>query len=98
MNLEEGRKLIDDLDSEILTLLNRRATLSRRIGRIKMRAGMPIVDRQREEIVLRRIIRENAGEIDDRALTCIYREILNESRRIQSIVVGEVVVTGDVRT
>jgi chorismate mutase/prephenate dehydratase len=84
MNIEECRKVIDAIDTEILVLLNRRASLSRRVGIIKMGAGLPIVDEVREDIVLRRIVRENPGDIGDRALASIYREILDESRRLQN--------------
>ncbi|HVF30313.1 MAG TPA: chorismate mutase [Pyrinomonadaceae bacterium] len=89
MKLEEGRRIIDAIDTEIMTLLNRRAHISRRIGGIKARAGLPIADANREEDVMRKIIRENEGEIADQALVGIYREILQESRRIQDAVVLE---------
>ncbi len=89
MNIEECRKVIDAIDTEILVLLNRRALLSRRVGRIKTGAGLPILDEAREDIVLRRIVRENPGDIGDRALASIYREILDESRRIQDSEVSE---------
>ena len=95
MKLEECRKIIDAIDTEILLLLNRRAALSRRIGLIKTSAALPIVDGAREEVVIRRVIRENAGDIDDRALTNIYGEILSESRRIQRTVAAELMSTGE---
>jgi chorismate mutase/prephenate dehydratase len=94
MKLDDCRKEIDAIDTEILILLNRRANLSRRIGRIKTIAALPSVDRGREEIVIRRVVRENAGDIGDRALTSIYREILSESRRIQNSVAIECASTG----
>jgi len=86
MRLEDSRKLIDEIDSEIMTLLNRRASLSRRIGELKTRAGLPVVDLDREEVVLRKIVRDNAGEMDPGSLMRIYREVLEESRRIQTTV------------
>ena len=86
MRLEESRKQIDEIDSEIVALLNRRASVSRRIGELKTRAGLPVVDLDREEIVLRKIVRDNAGEIDPGSLMRIYREVLEESRRIQTTV------------
>lgn len=90
MNLEESRNQIDELDAVIVQLLNRRAALARKIGRIKMQAGLPILDREREDIVLRRVVSENAGEIEDASLTRIYREILSECRLIQNIAIGEI--------
>ena len=83
MKLEETRKVIDEIDTEILTLLNRRAEMSLQIGLVKMQAGLPIEDPDREESVLRRLVRESAGVIDDTALLRIYRQVLAESRRIQ---------------
>lgn len=96
MKLEECRKDIDAIDREILALLNRRAGLSRRIGEIKLSAGLPVVDETREDTVMRRLIRENDGEIDDRALAGIYREILDESRRIQSEIAERMIAAGGV--
>ena len=84
MRLEESRKIIDEIDSEIVALLNRRASISRRIGELKTRAGLPVLDRDREEVVLRKVIRDNAGEVEAGSLIRIYREVLKESRRIQT--------------
>src|SRR4029450_4286843 len=95
MNLEEGRKQIDEIDGLIVTLLNRRATVARQIGEIKMRAGLPVVDHKREDIVLRRIVHQSAGRIGDEALTRIYRVILGESRRIQNHVAAELAALGE---
>ena len=95
MKLEDCRKVIDAIDVEILGLLNRRADLSRLIGLIKTSAGLPIVDEAREETVIRRIVRENPGEIADAALTNIYREILDESRRIQASIAQELAANGE---
>jgi len=89
MKLEECRRQIDELDANIVALLNRRAMLARKIGRIKLLAGLPIVDQEREEMVLRRIVNKNSGAIDDQVLARLYREILNESRRIQSDLTAE---------
>lgn len=89
MKLEDGRKMIDAIDTEILVLLNRRAQISRRIGSLKCQAGLPIVDRDREQNLIGRILRENEGDIGERALVGIYREILRESRRIQTVVAAE---------
>jgi chorismate mutase/prephenate dehydratase len=90
MKLEETRKLIDEIDTEILELLNRRAEMSLQIGRIKMQAGLPIEDPDREDVVLSRLVRESAGAIDDTALLRIYRQVLAESRRIQREAAAEI--------
>jgi chorismate mutase / prephenate dehydratase len=90
MKLEETRKLIDEIDTEILELLNRRAEMSLQIGRIKMQAGLPIEDPDREALILRRLVRESEGSIDDKALLRIYRQVLAESRRLQKESAAEI--------
>jgi chorismate mutase len=83
MKLEESRKKIDAIDTEILILLNRRAEISKEIGVLKLGAGLPIVDPGREDDILRRIARENEGTMQDKTVVGIYQAILGESRRIQ---------------
>ncbi len=95
MKLDDCRKVIDEIDSEILILLNRRANLSQRIGLMKTGAGLPIVDETREDTVIRRLIRENPGDLGDAALASIYREILEESRRIQKAVAAKAEPKGE---
>jgi len=90
MKLEETRKLIDEIDTEILMLLNRRAEISLRISRIKMQAGLPIEDPDREALILRRLVRESEGSIDDKALLRIYRQVLAESRQLQKEAAAEI--------
>lgn len=89
MSLEECRDNIDAIDAEILDLLNRRANLSRQVGWIKAAAGLPIIDLRREDVVIRRVIQDNAGEISADAVARIYGEILSESRRIQITIAAE---------
>jgi chorismate mutase len=90
MKLEESRRKIDAIDTEILILLNRRAEVSKEIGVLKFTAGMPITDTQREDDIIRRIGRENDGAMRDNAVVGIYRAILQESRRIQTEVCSEI--------
>ena len=46
MQTEEKRHEIDAIDRAILDLLNRRAAIAKDISRIKLSAGLPIVDQQ----------------------------------------------------
>lgn len=96
MTLDECRKAIDEIDSEMLELLNRRAALSREIGLIKTFAGLPIIDLQREADVLGRIARESRGDISRDCLARIYGEVLGESRRIQITIAAEATAAGEI--
>ena len=83
MDLEDWRTEIDGIDLEIVRLLNRRARVVRKIGRLKARAGLPALDSSREERVLHNICRAEFGGLGDSAMRRIFIEILRESRRIQ---------------
>jgi chorismate mutase / prephenate dehydratase len=96
MSLEECRNNIDVIDAEIMELLNRRAGLSRRVGWIKTKAGLPIIDMRREDVILRKVVRENAGEISSDSVLRIYGEILSESRRIQIAIAAGATADGEV--
>ena len=96
MHLEECREKIDEIDTKILELLNRRAGLSRRVGRIKASAGLPIIDLRREDVILRRVVRNSAGEMSPDSVERIYGEILAESRRIQLTIEAEAIRNAEV--
>ena len=53
MRIEDWRAQIDEIDNELLRLLNRRARLAARIGGMKLRAGLPLYDPDREREVHR---------------------------------------------
>lgn len=83
MNLDHCRRSIDDIDVQLLALLNRRADLSKQIGRLKLDLGLPIVDLAREDQIISAVRRDNPGDISDEAVVRIFRSILNESRLLQ---------------
>jgi len=83
MKLDEKRVKIDRVDARILVLLQRRADIVREIGELKREDGRPIVDRKREDEVIRRVAEYNGGLLPERAVTRIYRTILRESRQMQ---------------
>ncbi len=85
MSLENYRESIDAIDTHLLALINRRAELSKEIGRVKIAAGLPIADISREEQVLRTVRRDNPGDIDDEGVERIFRAILDESKRLQML-------------
>lgn len=83
MNLEDCRKEIDTIDAQILSLLNRRAEVAARIGVLKAKAGLPIVDLDRESEVLWRVSQTNGGILADDSVIKIFRRIIRESRQVQ---------------
>jgi chorismate mutase len=83
MKLEDWRTEIDEIDSQIVGLLNRRARAARNVGAVKAQAGLPIVDIEREDEVLRKVSTGNEGIFENQTVIEIYGKILQNSRQIQ---------------
>jgi len=81
--IQELRDDIDRMDREIVELLNRRMTVSRRIGALKAADSRDIVDTMREEEILRRLAEWNPGPLPEKTLRAVYREIFSGSRALQ---------------
>lgn len=77
------RAKIDEIDSQLLTLLNERARVVRQIGLVKEREGLPIYAPEREETLLRRLQERNSGPLSPRSLRAIYREIMSASLALE---------------
>jgi chorismate mutase/prephenate dehydratase len=84
MSLEDKRAEINNLDSELLRLLNRRAQIAMKVGQSKQASGLSLCDHTREREVIDRMCQANQGPLDDRAIIELYRVIIHESRRIQT--------------
>lgn len=83
MNLNVLRREIDRIDLNLLRLLNRRADVARKIGRLKKRHGLPVQDRKREQAVLARMLQRNGGPLPQESVRGIFREVLRQNRRLQ---------------
>ena len=84
MSLNNLRREIDRIDLRLLRLLNRRADVARRIGRLKKRHGLPVQDRKREQAVLARMLQRNGGPLPQESVRGIFREVLRQNRRLQA--------------
>jgi chorismate mutase len=77
------RSSIDELDSELVSLLKRRFQLARELAVAKKRFGIPVIDHERELSVLERVS-EISSESTDRAnIVAVFRQTLHESRAVQ---------------
>ena len=79
MSLEEIRKNIDSLDSQILQLLNNRMEQVLLAKKFKTE----IEDNEREKEVLDRIEKNSTGLINAQFMEKVYVEIIKESKRLQ---------------
>lgn len=83
MNLSSLRKKVDKLDSCIVALLNQRAGLSSKIGKVKIKSQKGIYSSDREKEVLTRLAKISRGPLNSKALEAIYREIMSASLSLE---------------
>jgi chorismate mutase-like protein len=85
--LLEIREKIDAIDSQLLRLLNERATLALEVGKVKSRDGLPIYAPDREASLLRSLVEKNEGPLSPQAIRAIYREIMSAALSLEKDVV-----------
>ena len=83
--IEHWREKINAVDAQLLRLLNRRARLAQRIGRIKHVRGRRLWSPARERAVLERLVGMNPGPLDPRSIQRLFRGIIRESRRCEAV-------------
>jgi len=84
-NISIYREEIDRLDSELLSMFNRRANLALKIGLIKKTMSLPIYDPSREKRIFERMKGDNTGPLDDGAVVRLFERVIDESRRLERI-------------
>jgi len=77
MRIDDLRKRIDEIDSQILKLLNRRAELVIDVGRLKAEQNMEFHVPQREEEIYARLTGENTGPFPPQAVRPVFREVIS---------------------
>ncbi|HVF11418.1 MAG TPA: prephenate dehydratase [Abditibacteriaceae bacterium] len=85
-DLSPERAAIDAIDSEIMSLLNRRVEEALKVGAKKKALGLPLHDPARERSIYERLRDLNAqlhGQLPDVAVTAIYREIISACRNAE---------------
>lgn len=82
--IETLRTELDVLDGELLELVAKRMNIAEKIGRVKAEIGQPILDRDRELAILRKIRAraENAG-LDPDVASQLYELLFAVSREAQ---------------
>jgi chorismate mutase / prephenate dehydratase len=87
MNIPEHRKVIDQIDEQIVKLLNERTNHVLEIGEIKVQAGEEIYVPHREQAVLHRLAKVNHGPLSNESLAAIYREIMSSALALEKTMV-----------
>ena len=83
--IEELRRLIDQIDAELVKLLNARAECALAVGRAKKTAGLELYQPARESDVLAHVQQINGGPLDDGAVKRLFERIIDEARRLERL-------------
>ena len=83
MEISEWRKKIDELDRDLVKLLNERARCAVEVAKIKRRNGLPILESNREQEVLRQALGANEGPLSDQAIQRVLERIVEEGKVLQ---------------
>ncbi len=81
--IAEIRGRMDELDSELVTLLNERASCAKEIGRLKETVGLKVYQPEREIEVLKHVRSRNDGPLEADAITRLFERIIDEARRLE---------------
>ena len=84
-SIRRWRKQIDALDTQLIGILNERARCAIEIGRIKRQQKLEIYDPPREEEIIRMMLEQNRGPLDDVGVRRLFERIIDESRRIERL-------------
>jgi len=83
MDIADWRRLIDDLDREIVRLISKRAEAAKEIGKLKRTTELPVYEPNRERVVFDNVRSHNPGPLPDIELVHIYERIIDVMRAIQ---------------
>jgi chorismate mutase/prephenate dehydratase len=78
------RKKIDHIDTKLITLLNDRASLAKRIGHSKASSNQEIYAPDREKDILKRVCRLSGGPLPEASIRAIFREIISGCRSLEA--------------
>ncbi|MCK8612003.1 MAG: chorismate mutase [Apilactobacillus sp.] len=81
MELNEIRKDITKIDTEIIELLKQRFTLCQQVGEIKRANNLPILDEKREQEILAEIELMTPKFAEE--IKAVFKEIMQQAKNIE---------------
>ncbi len=83
MDLLELRKQIDEIDTQIVDLYERRMDISSQVADYKIETGKKVFDREREQDKLRTLKSLAHNEFNARGIQELFEQIISMSRKLQ---------------
>lgn len=87
MDLNDIRKEIDVIDSELIKLLEQRMECSKAVAKYKLENNIPILDRNRELLILEKV--EQKAEKYGSQIKFLFEDIMHISRMSQNRIIGD---------
>ncbi len=82
-SLEELRGRLDEIDSQITELYEKRMEVCREVGEYKVNAGSKVFDRRRETEKLSDVASKVSGEFNKKGIQELYQQLMSMSRKLQ---------------
>ncbi len=89
MELTELREKIDAIDSEIVSLYERRMEISRQVAEYKIAVGKKVFDRQREAEKISKVKSLTHNEFNSFCVEELFEQIMSMSRKLQYRILAE---------
>lgn len=83
IDLSVSRQQIDEIDSQIVDLFEKRMQVANRVAEYKMETGKKVYDRQREEEKLEKLSSLSHGKFNEHAVRELFSQIMSISRKYQ---------------
>ncbi|MDU0810290.1 MAG: prephenate dehydratase [Burkholderia sp.] len=80
------RDQIDVIDAQIISLLNQRATIALKVGKVKKKFNAQVFRLDRELQVIKRLKHMNTGPLSDEHIGAIWRDIMSANRALEQMI------------
>lgn len=81
--IQKYRIIIDNVDEQLVSLLNKRAAAATQIGHIKREYNAEVYVPSREVEVIKNVKHFNKGPLSNDAVGRLFERIIDESRRLE---------------
>ena len=81
--LERLRGIIDNLDEQIVSLIEKRMELSKKVGEYKDANNLPILDKKREKDIIQSRVNMLSDPTFSQSVREIFKLVMRYSRRYQ---------------
>ncbi len=83
MDISEVRKQLDECDSEIVKLFEKRMQLSEEVAAAKLESGKGVLDKDREKAKLAKVSAMVSGELNEEGVKELFRLLMSMSKKLQ---------------